>query len=357
MLPTVSIITTFFNSEKYIKDAIKSIINQTYTDFEFILVNDCSSDNSPLIAKNFAKKDKRIKVIDLKKNIGTAEAFNKGYKASKGKLIARFDSDDISLEDRIEKQVKIFNAWSELSILGGSIKLIDKKGKIISKKIKFPSNMQELNRIIKFKVPIADPTSMIKRDVFKKIGLFRKFTEPADDLDFWLRAFKNDLVITNIEDTLIYYRIHGNNLSSTKYEQQILNSIFVRRLSNIPINQNLSKLKYQDFKSIEYMNIYLPSNYQIKYDEFYFNYFLNLPFNEKNIKNLIAKFENYKLQNKSKLNNSNIGKIYFIISIKFLLQKNLVFFAYFIIKSFYFRNFLILKDFYKYLFLKEYTIN
>lgn len=357
MSPTVSVITPFYNSEKYIKDAIKSIINQTYTDFEYILVNDCSSDKSLFIAKQFAKKDKRLKVIDLKKNVGAAEAFNKGYKVSKGKLIARFDSDDISLKDRIEKQVKIFNSWSDLSILGGSIKLIDKRSKIISKKINFPSNLEELNRIIKFKVPIADPSSMIKREVFEKIGLFRKFTEPADDLDFWLRAIKNNLILTNIDDVLIYYRIHENNLSLIKFKEQIINSIFVRKLSHISVNQTLSKLKNKNIKSIEDINGLLPSKNHIKYEEFYFNYFLNIPFNNKDIENSISKFEYHKLQKKNKFNNSKIGKIYLIISIKFLLQKNIFLFIHFLIKSVFFRNFLIFKDIYQYLFLREYTIN
>ena len=102
--PAISVIMTAYNTEKYIKEAIESILNQTFKDFEFIIVDDGSTDNTRLIIEEYAKKDRRIKILYNKKNLGIVKSLNKAIAIAKGKYIARMDSDDVSKLNRLEKQ-------------------------------------------------------------------------------------------------------------------------------------------------------------------------------------------------------------------------------------------------------------
>ncbi len=133
--PKVSVIMSVYNGDKYLREAIESILNQTFTDFEFIIVNDGSTDNSLEIIESY--DDERIKTINNKKNIGLTKSLNKALKFAKGKYIARQDADDVSLPNRFEKQVEYLDSHPEVALVGTSVYLIDENGKIIGKRIAF----------------------------------------------------------------------------------------------------------------------------------------------------------------------------------------------------------------------------
>ena len=124
--PLVSVITPVYNREKYLVRCIESILEQTYSNFEFLIIDDKSSDNTLEIIKNYQLTDSRIKILENDKNLGATLSFNRGLDICQGKYLARMDSDDISLSGRLEKQVEIFESWSDLEVLGARIEWVAK---------------------------------------------------------------------------------------------------------------------------------------------------------------------------------------------------------------------------------------
>ena len=122
-LPLISVIMPCYNREKYIVEAIESILNQTYTNFEFIIIDDCSTDNTFEIVKEYAKKDNRILALKKDKNYCYVHSLNKGIEIAKGKYIARMDDDDISLPERFEKQVEFLEKNEDIIALGTFIEI------------------------------------------------------------------------------------------------------------------------------------------------------------------------------------------------------------------------------------------
>ena len=132
--PLVSVITPVYNREKYLVRCIESILSQTYENFEFIIVDDNSSDLTVNIIKDYISQDSRIKFLENDKNLGATLSFNRGLDFCQGKYVARMDSDDISLSDRFKKQVEVFESWSDLEVLGAGAIFINEGGNIIGKK-------------------------------------------------------------------------------------------------------------------------------------------------------------------------------------------------------------------------------
>ena len=130
--PKVSVIMSVYNGEKYLKEAINSILNQTFKDYEFIIVNDASTDKSIKILEEYAKKDNRIGLIHNEKNIGLTRSLNKAIKSANGAYIARQDADDISLPPRLEEEVNFLDKHPTVGLVGSYAWMIDEKGKILS---------------------------------------------------------------------------------------------------------------------------------------------------------------------------------------------------------------------------------
>lgn len=152
--PKVSIILPVYNAEKFLDETITSILNQSFEDFEFIIINDESKDKSPDIIKKYFKKDKRIIFVNNEKNLGCVNTRNRGLRMANGEYIAVMDSDDVSLRDRFKIQVNYLDKHPEIFLIGGSAIVIDEEGNklgILSKydnHIKVEKKLQEANCII-----------------------------------------------------------------------------------------------------------------------------------------------------------------------------------------------------------------
>jgi len=154
--PLISVIMPCYNSEDYIEEAIESILNQTYNNIEVIIADDCSTDKSFDLIKRYTKKDKRVRCFKNKKNIGCTKTLNKLIEQTKGQYIARMDADDISFEDRIEKQFKLLTKHN-YDVLGTNIIFIDSLG---NKK-----NNRRYRNNIKSENPLAHPTILMKKKI------------------------------------------------------------------------------------------------------------------------------------------------------------------------------------------------
>ena len=186
-LPLVSIIMPVFNSEKYLKKAIESILNQTYENIELIIIDDNSSDGSIDIINSF--NSKKIKFFQNQKNMGVSAARNKAIDLSNGKYLALMDSDDISFIYRIEKQVNFLEKNSDYGLIGGHYERFSEVGFFKKKKIHRQSLIQEENQVkLNFMGSIAAPTTMFRASIVKENKIyFDTNLKIAEDYDFWRR--------------------------------------------------------------------------------------------------------------------------------------------------------------------------
>lgn len=224
-MPKVSVLMPAYNSEKYIAEAIDSILNQTFTDFEFIIINDGSTDNTAQIVRQY--KDKRIKFIDNKKNQGLIAVLNQGLDLCRGEYIARMDSDDISLPERFAKQVKYMDAHPNVAVVGGWIQKfgVNVKSNDI---YKYPSILQQFDLII-HGCQFAHPTAMIRTSVLRTNKIYYDSQYPhAEDYGFWMEMSKY-APIHNLQEILLNYRWHETNVSILHTQIQQNSAERVRR--------------------------------------------------------------------------------------------------------------------------------
>ncbi len=222
--PKVTVLMPAYNAEKYIGTAIESILNQTYTDFEFIIVNDCSTDNTLRIINDYAKKDKRIRVISNKENQKIAKTLNIGLKEAKGEYIARMDADDWSYPDRLEKQVKYMEDKPEVVLLSGNMEICDANLKKINTSDN-PCSDEQIRKVFLQYNPIVSPAMIWRKKISDKIGGFSPNTMSEDYLFFMDMSSKGK--VENIKDIVIKYRVLDTSASSTQMRKAQLSTIQV----------------------------------------------------------------------------------------------------------------------------------
>ena len=209
----VSIIMPVYNGGRFLREAIESILSQTFTDFEFIIVNDGSTDNSLLLIKEYADKDKRIKIID-QKNQGVSNSRNNAIKNSVGEYVAFIDCDDLWLSEKLKTQLESFNKDKDLKICGSWGSVIDVKGDEIKKFEYPPLTDKEIKIKSIYKYPFITSSLIIKKEILNINKLFNPKIKLAEDYEFITKyIYKNKCL--NINQYLIKYRIHGNNSDNT----------------------------------------------------------------------------------------------------------------------------------------------
>lgn len=205
----ISVIMPVYNAGDFLVEAIQSIRSQTYKNWELIAIDDGSTDNSLKILKQFAKKDKRIKIFHFSKNKGIAAALNKGLDKAKGYYIARMDADDISLPRRFETQVKYLQDHQDVIAVGSQIKLINEQGKNIGYKT-FPDDHQRLYEMMMTIMAIQHPTLLTYTNFIKKCRYENHTTAEDVSMFFQLLQYGH---FGNVPQTLFKYRIRKNSNS------------------------------------------------------------------------------------------------------------------------------------------------
>lgn len=213
-----------YNGASFLSSTIESILSQTYENFELLILDDCSNDDSIEIIKSF--NDKRIKLFQNKENEGYIKGLNFLIQNSKGDYIARNDQDDISLPQRIYKQLKLFKRKPKLSIVGGQIKTFGKS----QKKISYPTNLSDCRSHLLLNTCLHHPTVIFKRKTIEHFinRLYDETKEPSEDYDLWTRL-SLFLEIENVPDIILKYRIHQNNYSTLHQEKQFENNLIIRK--------------------------------------------------------------------------------------------------------------------------------
>lgn len=214
--PLISVLMPVYNAEKYLEESVQSVLNQTFKDFEFIMINDGSKDSSLKILKKYRKKDKRIIIIDNKKNLGLHISLNKGLNIARGKYIARMDADDVSLPKRFEIEFNHIEKNKDIFLVGGSAIVIDEGGEKMGSLLKGDNPYRIKKKIMKSN-PFVHPSIM-----FRNTGEFfyRDKFVCSEDYDLYLRMLSKGRKLENIKDFLIKYRISKDSFVSTKPHQR-----------------------------------------------------------------------------------------------------------------------------------------
>lgn len=194
-VPKVTIAIPIYNAERYLRDALLSVVNQTYQNWELLLMCDGSTDGSDAIVGEFAKRDDRISVVNDYENRGLVFRLNQSVKMAKGKYYARMDADDIMAVNRIEEEVKFMESHSEVDVVGSSMMMIDGNNHIIGSSLRTNKSM--------FVHPsILGKTSWFQSNPYDETAL------RAEDFDLWNKTRKFSIFV-NIESPLMFYRIYG----------------------------------------------------------------------------------------------------------------------------------------------------
>ena len=214
--PKISVIMPVYNAEEFVEESIKSILNQSFKEFEFIIIDDKSTDSSLNIINKYKKKDKRIVLIKNKKNLAQALSRNKGLKKAKGKYIAVLDSDDLAVKKRLEIQFNYLEKNPHIFLVGSSAIYIDEKGKEIRRFRKYNDC-----KMLAWRLPKS--CGIIHSSImFRNTPEFNYNTrfKSGNDYGLYLSILESGKNLTNLPQFLVRYRVHPKSISSTKKEKQ-----------------------------------------------------------------------------------------------------------------------------------------
>jgi glycosyltransferase involved in cell wall biosynthesis len=238
--PLVSVIMPVFNAEKYLGQAVESILNQHYQQFEFLIIDDGSTDGSRKILDEYSRLDKRIHLIRQPGNQGLIAALNLGIDTARGKYIARMDADDISVLERFSKQVEYLELNPEVGILGGKIQYMDTSGNLGHVPVSFHGDLSIRWHCL-FESPFFHPVVMFRKALVDRYDLrYDPAALHVEDFDFWSR-FLLRTKGENLGNILLYYRIHSDSVSMRETALQnemasvISSQAISRHLSNLAI--------------------------------------------------------------------------------------------------------------------------
>ncbi len=212
--PLISVVMPFYNCEHYLTEAIESILDQTFSDFEFIIINDASTDSSDAIVQTYIEKDKRIVYIKNTENKGIVHNLNHWIDIAQGTYIARMDGDDICTLTRLEKQISAFTSDKNLDIVGTFMQMISSSGDYVWDIVK-PTSSEDITHNAFLYQTMNHGTILCKRSVLLALKWYREAYRWCEDTDLFMRMFFSWYRGVNIPEYLYMYRIHDNNSVAT----------------------------------------------------------------------------------------------------------------------------------------------
>jgi len=232
----ISVIMSVYNGEKYLNESIDGVLNQTYEDFEFIIINDGSTDRSRSIIESY--KDKRIILVN-QNNIGLSKSLNKGIKLAKGEYIARIDADDVCYPFRFEKQAKILDDHNDYVAVGSNADIIDALGNFLYTTNK-PVKWEIIKKnIVMGKNPFIHSSVIFRKEIAYRCGLYNeKINQYFEDLLLW-SCFINYGKLVNLEESMIKYRLVPNSISIDTSLDRTGYKLYKKLLNNDNITESL----------------------------------------------------------------------------------------------------------------------
>lgn len=242
--PLVSVVMPVYNAERYLAQAIESILSQTLENFELILINDASTDKTLQLIYRFRRKDKRIRLINNRKNLRMAESLNLAINLAKSDLIARMDQDDIALPNRLEVQYNFMQNYPKVAIVGNDIIIINEYDKVIGKRT-YPTTSEGLKKILFRYSAFAHPTVMFRKYAFQRVKGYNPEKHPCEDIDLWFRLGRG-YEFASIPKFLLKYRI---SIISGSHQN-------LKKTETIGLKIKIEAIKKYGYKPVLYDIIY-----------------------------------------------------------------------------------------------------
>lgn len=243
--PMVTVLMSVYNGGRYLREAMESILTQTFTDFEFVIIDDGSTDDSRDIIHSYP--DNRIRLISHESNQGLVAALNNGLKNSRGRYIARMDADDISLPERLQKQVDFMETHPEIGASGTWFITFGKE----NHKEWLPITPDEIKCHLLFHSPLAHPSIIMRKSVLLEQGFHYDGTyKHAEDYHLWIELSRKTQ-LANMPEALLYYRVHEEQITIQKNQEQsaITALIQVNQLRSMGIEPNVQEFHVHFFLS------------------------------------------------------------------------------------------------------------
>lgn len=251
MKPQISVVMSVYNGATYLEAAMNSIINQTFTDFEFIIIDDCSTDNSYEILHRFSLSDNRIRLYKSEKNIGVAgfiKNLNSGIEIANGEFIARMDQDDLSDITRFQKQVDFLKKNPDIDFIGTSVILIDENGNNIGN-LQAPLTDNEIKKMMPKRIALHHPVLMFRNKGYR----YREKMLYCEDYDLYFTAITSGAKFANLPEPLLQYRILRNSMSR---KNTFVRNLFVEQCINFYYERKkYGNDSYANFAPEQFLNI------------------------------------------------------------------------------------------------------
>ncbi len=209
--PRVSVIMPVYNGEKYLADAVESILTQTFTDFEFFIIDDGSTDGTAEIVKHYANRDKRIRFLQHERNQGQTAAQNRGIKEASGKYIARMDADDVSLPQRLERQVNFLDANPDIGVVGVGHLIVDQNLEPLVQRDRPKDHAVIVLNLLLSGFSLSGGSMMIRHDTLKSVGGFDSRYR-VNDWELFVRLAPRTRFV-NLPERLYLYRRHDHSIT------------------------------------------------------------------------------------------------------------------------------------------------
>jgi hypothetical protein len=227
----LTVVMPVYNGARFLEEAIDSIRTQSFRNFEFLIVNDGSIDDSSSILARHAAVDDRIRIL-TQENRGLIESLNRAYAEATSGYIARMDADDVSRRYRLEMQMDFMSSHPGIALVGGAIEVVDCECRPFGV-IRLPEHPDQIRyHMRELGCALAHPTVLFRREAMLQMGGFRKAYDPAEDYDLWLRMLER-FDFANLQEVLVDYRRHGGSMSYKQASQQILSAWCARIVANL----------------------------------------------------------------------------------------------------------------------------
>ena len=227
--PLTSVVITVFNGERFLREAIDSVLSQTFRDFELIIINDGSTDGTAAMLDSYARSDPRVRVYH-EEHKGRVESLNRGCGLARGKYIALMDADDVSTPDRLERQIGFLENHEKVGLLGGAFEGIDDQGRWVFLE-QLPLEDEPIRAAFRsFSFPVCNPTVVMRKQAFDATGGYRAQFLHAEDYDFFYRIIEGWRV-ANLSDVVLRKRIHSKQISVCHLRQEILSHLAAHALA------------------------------------------------------------------------------------------------------------------------------
>ncbi|MGP1273027.1 MAG: glycosyltransferase family 2 protein [Phycisphaerales bacterium] len=217
--PTITVLFPVYNAERFVDDAIRSILEQTFSDFEMLIIDDGSTDRSPELIERHAARDGRIRFF-TRENRGLVATLNQMIELAESPLLARMDADDIAVRDRFALQVRHLGPRPELVCLGGGVELIRHDGKPLISPAPIVGNDRVQAAALAGRTPLSHPAVMMRAEAVHTVGGYHSEAYPAEDLDLFLRLGEIG-ELDNLPHRVLRYRMHEGSISVTRSDEQV----------------------------------------------------------------------------------------------------------------------------------------